>query len=72
MKSHPLLLRCQTDVNRKAGPHVRFEEMTAQAVNQRAQTYVISRKAFPDCFRTGDRRSRTMPQVSLDPRSFVK
>ena len=51
-------------MNRKAGPHARFEEMTAQAVNQRAQTDVISRKAFPDRFRIGDRRSRTMPQVS--------
>ena len=27
IKSHPLLLRCQTDVNWKAGPDVRFEEM---------------------------------------------
>jgi hypothetical protein len=46
--------------------------MTAQAVNQRAQTDVISCKAFPDSFRIGDRRSRTMAQVSRDPRSFVK
>jgi hypothetical protein len=46
--------------------------LTAQAVNQRAQTDVISREAFPDSFRIGDRRSRTMPQVSLDPRSFAK
>jgi hypothetical protein len=54
-------------VGDRCGPEVRFEEMTAQAVNQRAQTDVISRKPFPDSFRIGDRRSRTMPQVSLDP-----
>ena len=43
-------------------PEVPFEEMTAQAVNQRAQTDVISRKAFPDSFRIGDRGPERCPR----------